>query len=105
MLGDAEAVKERAAERPASARKGQGWGELIPLLFIVGIVVFVLWAQSRQGPRPPFSGRGGRPGYGPPVFFPSGWGGGGGSGGGGGDGGGFSGGGGDSGGGGASGDW
>jgi uncharacterized protein len=107
LLGDAEAVKERAAKRPVSARKGQGWGELIPLLFIGGIVIFVFWAQSRQGPRPPFGGRGGRPGYGGPVFFPGGWSGGGGSGGGGGggDGGGFSGGGGDFGGGGASGDW
>jgi uncharacterized protein len=109
MLGDAEAVKERAAARPAMARKPGGWEELIPILFIGGIFIFVFWAQSQQA-RQPLSGgrygRPGRPGYGGPVFFPGGWGGGGGgSGGGGGDGGGFSGGGGDFGGGGASGSW
>ncbi len=104
MLGDAEAVKQRAAARPIAARKGQGWEELIPLLFIGGIFLFVMWAQSRQGGQPLAGGRPGRPGYGP-IFFPGGWGGGGGRGGGGGDGGGFSGGGGDFGGGGASGDW
>jgi uncharacterized protein len=105
MLGDAEAVKQRAAARPLAARKSSGWEEAIPLIFIVGIFLFVIWAQSRQA-RPPYAGRYGRPGYGGPVFFPGGWGGGGwGGGGGGGDGGGFSGGGGDFGGGGASGDW
>jgi len=105
MLGDAEAVKLRAAARPVTARKGEGWGEAIPLLFIVGIFIFVLWAQSQQARQPLSGGRYGRPGYRGPVFFPGGWGGGGGGSGGGGDGGGFSGGGGDFGGGGASGDW
>ncbi|MGO9485282.1 MAG: TPM domain-containing protein [Rhodomicrobium sp.] len=109
LLGDAEAVKERAAKRPAMSRKGQSWSEFIPLLFIVGIFIFVFWAQTWQGGQPLSGGRQGRPGrpgYSPPIFFPGGWGGGGGgSGGGGGDGGGFSGGGGDFGGGGASGDW
>mgnify|MGYP005813913559 CR=1 FL=1 len=104
LLGNAEEVKRRAAARPSKARKSQGWEELIPLLFIVGIFIFVFWAQSRQA-RPPFpGGRYRRSGYGGPIFFPGGWGGGGGRGGGG-DGGGFSGGGGDFGGGGASGSW
>jgi uncharacterized protein len=111
MLGDAEAVKARAAARPRMARKPGAWEELIPLLFIGGIFIFVLWAQSQQARQPLSGGRYGRPGYGRPgyggpIFFPGGWGGGGGgSGGGGGDGGGFSGGGGDFGGGGASGSW
>jgi uncharacterized protein len=102
MLGDAEAVKQRAAARPVAARKGEGWEEAIPLLFIVAIFLFVAWAQWQQGRQPLSGGRYGRPGYRGPVFFPGGWGGGGG---GGGDGGGFSGGGGDFGGGGASGSW
>ncbi len=107
LLGDAEAVKERASKRPVSARKDSGWEQAIPLIFIVGIFIFVFWAQTWQSRQPLSGGRPGRPGYGPPVFFPGGWGGGGGGGhgGGGGDGGGFSGGGGDFGGGGASGDW
>jgi uncharacterized protein len=104
LLGDAEAVKERAGKRPAVASKGDGWAALIPILFIVGIFGFVFWAQAQQARQPLSGGRPGRPGYGPPIFFPGGWGGGGGHGGGG-DGGGFSGGGGDFGGGGASGDW
>jgi uncharacterized protein len=102
MLGDAEAVKERAAARPALARKGRGWGaEFIPLAFILGIFIFVLWAQSLPTRQPLGGGRYRRSGYSGPIFFPGGWGGGSG----GGDGGGFSGGGGDFGGGGASGDW
>ena len=106
LLGDAEAVKQRAAKRPTAVRKNEGWGQVIPLLFIAGIFVFIFWVQNQQAQRPLTGGRPGRPGYGPPIFFPGGWGGGGrGSGGGGGDGGGFSGGGGDFGGGGASGDW
>ncbi len=105
MLGDAEAVKKRAAARPAMARKTQGWEELIPLAFIIGIFLFVMWAQAQQARQPLSGGRYRRGGYGGgPVFFPGDWGGGGG-GGGGGDGGGFSGGGGDFGGGGSSGSW
>ena len=105
LLGDAEAVKERAAARPRSARKGQSSGELIPLLFVIGIFLFVIWVQSRAQ-QPLVGGRYRRSGYGGPIFFPGGWSGGGGrGGGGGGDGGGFSGGGGDFGGGGASGSW
>jgi uncharacterized protein len=104
MLGDAEAVKQRAASRPLVKTSPTG-GMLIPLLFIGGIFLFVFWAQRQQSKQPLTGGRYRRAGYQPPIFFPGGWGGGGGGGGGGGDGGGFSGGGGDFGGGGASGDW
>jgi uncharacterized protein len=110
MLGDAEAVKQRAAARPPAARKGPRWGaEYIPLAFILGIFVFVLWAQSLPMRQSRTGGRYRRSDdYSGPIFFPGSWGGGGGgrgSGGSGGDDGGFSGGGGDFGGGGASGDW
>jgi uncharacterized protein len=108
MLGDAEAVKQRAAARPPAAKGGGGWAGLVPLVFIAGIFIFVLWAQSQQARQPLTGGRYRRSGYPGPIFFPGGWGGGGGGGGwggGSGDGGGFSGGGGDFGGGGASGDW
>jgi uncharacterized protein len=106
MLGDAEAVKQRASARPPVSRKRQGWGEeFIPLAFLLGIFIFVLWAQSLPVRQPARNGRYRRTGYGPPIFFPGGWGGGGGGSGGSGDGGGYSGGGGDFGGGGASGDW
>lgn len=107
MLGDAEAVKQRAAARPSSARKSEGWESLIPLIFIIAIFAFVFWAQTQQE-RQPLSGERpgrGRPGYGGPIFFPGGWGGGGGGRDGGGGGGWSGGGGGDFGGGGASGDW
>jgi uncharacterized protein len=99
-------VKERAAAHPPARRNAEGTQELITLIFIVGIFLFILWAQSRQaGPPlaggPPYTRRGG---YGGPIFIPGDWSGGfGGRGGGGG--GGWSGGGGDFGGGGASGDW
>jgi uncharacterized protein len=106
MLGDAEAVKERAAARPAKKRNANDSEALITFIFIIAIFVFVMWAQSQQGG--PTNRYGRRASYGGgPVFFPGGWSGGRGgdrSGGGGGDGG-FSGGGGDFGGGGASGDW
>ncbi len=103
LLGDAEAVKERAAARPAK-RNASDNEELITLLFIIAIIIFVIWVQSQQG-GPPMAGgpytRRGRYGGGP-IFIPGDWSGGGR---GGGDGGGWSGGGGDFGGGGASGDW
>jgi uncharacterized protein len=104
MLGDAEAVKQRAAARPTAGRKASGWGELIPILFIGGIFLFVFWAQFQQGRSTLTGGRyGRRSGYGGPIFFPGGWNGGsrrdsGGDGG-------WTGGGGDFGGGGATGDW
>jgi uncharacterized protein len=108
MLGDAEAVKQRAAARPVAVRKGEGFADYIPLLVIVGIFLFLLWVQSRQARQPLSRSQYRRSNYPGPIFFPGGWSGGGwggGGGGGGGDGGGFSGGGGDFGGGGASGDW
>jgi uncharacterized protein len=105
MLGDAEAVKERAAARPAK-RNAQDNEELITLLIFVAIFLFVLWVQSRQAGPPlsggPYTRRGGYGGG--PIFIPGNWSGGG-FGGRGGGGGGWSGGGGDFGGGGASGDW
>jgi uncharacterized protein len=108
LLGDADAVKERAAARPAQ-RNAADNEELITLIFIVAIFLFVLWMQSQQG-GPPLSGGGytRRGSYGGgPIFIPGNWSGGGfGGRGGGGNGGGWSGGGGgDFGGGGASGDW
>jgi uncharacterized protein len=107
LLGDAEAVKQRAAARRIAAPKSDFIGGLIPFLFILGIFVFVFWVQSRQAQQPLSGGRYRRTGYGGPIFFPGGWDGGGrgGWGGGSGGGGGFSGGGGDFGGGGASGSW
>ena len=105
MLGDAEAVKERAAARPAP-RNAQDNEELITLIIFIAIFLFILWLQSHQA-GPPLSGgpytRRGRYGGGP-IFIPGDWSGGG-FGGRGGGGGGWSGGGGDFGGGGASGDW
>ncbi len=103
LLGDADAVKERAAARPAQ-RNAPDNEELITLIFIVAIFLFVLWVQSQQG-GPPLSGGGytRRGSYGGgPIFIPGDWSGGGGVAGGGGWSGG---GGGDFGGGGASGDW
>ena len=103
LLGDAEAVKQRAAARPAP-RNAPDNEELITLIFIVAIFLFVLWVQSQQA-GPPLSGGGytRRGSYGGgPIFIPGDWSGGRGGGGGGG---GWSGGGGDFGGGGASGDW
>jgi uncharacterized protein len=106
LLGDAEAVKQRAAARPTAKRNAAGGEALITLLFIIAIVVFVIWAQSQQARQPLAGGRYGRRQYGGgPIFFPGDWSGGRGGGGGGDGGGGFSGGGGDFGGGGASGDW
>jgi uncharacterized protein len=106
MLGDAEAVKERAAQRPAK-RNAPDNEELITLIIFIAIFLFVLWVQSQQA-GPPLSGgpytRRGRYGGGP-IFIPGDWSGGGFGGRGGGGGGGWSGGGGDFGGGGASGDW
>jgi uncharacterized protein len=104
LLGDAEAVKQRAAKRPPVAHKGQNdWQMGLFYIAVIGFFVFVFWAQSQQTRQGLAGGRPGRPGI-TPIFFPGGWSGGGG-GSGGGSGGGFSGGGGDFGGGGASGDW
>jgi uncharacterized protein len=104
MLGDAEAVKERAAARPAK-RNAPDNEELITLIIFIAIFLFVLWVQSQQTGRPlsggPYTRRGSYGGG--PIFIPGNWSGGGFGGRGGG--GGWSGGGGDFGGGGASGDW
>jgi len=106
LLGDAEAVKERVAKRPAPRRDADETEALVTFFIILAIFIFIAWAQSQQGNRPlsssgPFNRRSGYGGG--PIVFPGGWSGGRGSGGGGG---GWSGGGGgDFGGGGASGDW
>ena len=113
LMGDAEAVKERAkgGGRPAQGMDGEA---LFLILFWLAIVIFFMWLQHRQAQQYPQTigrrqmRRGGFGNGGNVVIIPGGFGGGwsGGSGGGGGDsGGGFSGGGGDFGGGGASGDW
>ena len=106
-----EAVFSRIEATPVSQRArptgqsplGVSW---VALLFVVGVVAFIVISQMR-GPRGPRSGyTASRRGWsGPVVIPPIIWGGGGGGGWGGGGGGGFSGGGGSFGGGGASGDW
>ncbi|HWB44137.1 MAG TPA: TPM domain-containing protein [Hyphomicrobiaceae bacterium] len=105
MLGDAEAVKERARV----AKKRSGGGEWFTLIFfaMIAIAFLVVWAQARQTAYPNRAARSRyrRQGY-DPIVIPGGWGGwSGGGGGGGSGGGGFSGGGGDFGGGGSSGSW
>jgi uncharacterized protein len=108
MLGDAEAVKERArAAKKRSNDGGDNMSVVILVLFIL-IAFAMVWMQSRQTASPANQAmrRSGRRSN-APVFVPGGWGGssGGWGGGGGSDGGGFSGGGGDFGGGGSSGSW
>jgi uncharacterized protein len=100
MLGDVEAVKQRAAAQKTTFRKAPFDKSALTLFFIIMTFVVIFWVQSRQA-RQRYRGSG----SGGPIFFPGGWSGGSGGGGGGGDGGGWSGGGGDFGGGGASGDW
>jgi uncharacterized protein len=106
LLGDAEAVRERA--RTTQTRDAPDEEAIISLVIIALFVIFFLWVgfhqsryaatrQSSHGAR-----RSGRD-RSDPIFIPGGWGRG--SGGGGGSGGGWGGGGGDFGGGGASGDW
>lgn len=107
LLGDAEAVKERArgGGRPAPGMDNQA---LLLILFWIAIVIFFMWLQYRQAQQYPQTiGRRQvrRRGFGDDgnvIIIPGGFGGGwsGGD-----SGGGFSGGGGDFGGGGASGDW
>ncbi len=107
LLGDAEAVKERAKHPPESLEVD--WVALLLIAFWIAIVVYVIWAQMRHAQQMPQSaGRRRRRGadWGGPVIIPGGnsgtWDSGGWSGGGGG---GWSGGGGDFGGGGGSGSW
>ena len=112
LLGDAEAVKERAR---TAAKRSPGGGDAFPVIILVIFILIafaMVWMQSRQTAHPARANaanrRRSRYGYEPAPTWPSGWGGssGGWSGGsGGGSGGGFSGGGGDFGGGGSSGSW
>ena len=107
MLGDAEAVKERA--RTAKKRTGGGadWFTLVFFAMIAAAFLLV-WLQARQTAHPSRAAQSRyRRGYGPIVIPGSwgGWSGGGWGGGGGSGGGGFSGGGGGFGGGGSSGSW
>lgn len=102
LLGDAEAVRERArATQTRDAPDAESW---VSLVIIVLFIAFILWVQLRQSRQLPASSRYRRAGRGARdrdiVFIPGGWGGGGG-----GSGGGWGGGGGGFGGGGASGGW
>lgn len=110
LLGDAEAVKERA--RLAKKRSGGGGNNMATTILILFILVAfaMVWMQSQQTASPNRAAgnrRAARRRDGSIVPVPGGWGGssGGWSGGGSSDGGGFSGGGGDFGGGGSSGSW
>jgi uncharacterized protein len=100
LLGDAEAVKERA--KGAGEGGGLDTMSILLIAFWIAVVIFVVWAQMRhaQQQAPQSLGRRRRAGASGPVIIPSGsscgWGGGGG---------GWSGGGGDFGGGGGSGSW
>lgn len=105
LLGDAEAVRERA--RTTQTRDAPDAETWLSLIIIVLFIAFILWVQFRQSRQLPASSRYRRAGQGARdrdiVFIPGGWGGGGRGGGSGG--GGWGGGGGDFGGGGASGGW
>ena len=106
LLGDAEAVKERA--RVSQQSSGPDTLQIILFLFWAGLVLYILWAAYRSTLAAQNAAGGGRRGA--PVVVPGdqgSWGGGwsGDDGGGGGGGGGWSGGGGDFGGGGSSGSW
>jgi uncharacterized protein len=109
LLGDEEAVKERA--KPIGKAEGPDWLMIVIILFWLGIIVFVIWAQMQQAQQMPQNvGRRGRRTRDRSVWTDPGtasgtWGGGGWSSGGGSGGGGWSGGGGDFGGGGSSGSW
>jgi uncharacterized protein len=104
LLGDTEAVKQRARGKP-SALQNINEDELAAILFFIALFLFIMWIQYRASKRIGVKGRKKRGGG--IVFFPSGssgeWRGG--WSGGGGRGGGWSGGGGGFGGGGASGSW
>jgi uncharacterized protein len=107
LLGDAEAVKERAR---TAAKRSPGSDNFMPLAMLAILILFaftVVWMQSAQTAHPSRAVRDRRRGgYDPWGSSSSGWGGwSGGSSGSGGGGGGFSGGGGDFGGGGSSGSW
>lgn len=110
MLGDAEAVKQRAAAGKKRSSGGSDAMAFYMLLFFILAAFFLVWMQQRQMAHPLKPGERGRRrgvGYVPPPsgWGSSDWGSGSGSWRGGGDSGGFSGGGGDFGGGGSSGSW
>jgi uncharacterized protein len=110
LLGDAEAVKQRARSGAKRSPATGGNISLLILAFFILIAFIMVWAQARQAASPSATARrrSGARALPPPAPWWSsggwggGWGGGGGSSGGGGD---FSGGGGDFGGGGSSGSW
>lgn len=104
LLGDSEAVKERA--RTAAKRtSGNDPAAIFVTLLILAIIIFVMVQTARSARQAQRSGRYRRPGDGNVIVIPGGWGGSGGWSGSGGGGGGWSGGGGDFGGGGSSGSW
>ena len=108
MLGDAEAVKDRA--RRTIKRDPEANEALIGFAVFAAFVIFIIWVQWRQSKHIPARRGAMRDGRrrrqsDDIVFIPGGWSGGSGSGSGGGSDGGFSGGGGDFGGGGSSGSW
>lgn len=104
LLGDAEAVKERA--RTAAKRtSGNDPDAIFVTLLILAIIIFVMVQSARSARQAQRSGRYRRPGDDNVIVVPGGWGGSGGWSGSGGGGGGWSGGGGDFGGGGSSGSW
>jgi uncharacterized protein len=108
LLGDAEAVKERA--RTTQKRSAPGGETTLSLIIIAMFIIFFLWIAFHQSRYAASQGAGRRMrrasgDRGGPIFIPGGWGSGSGGGRGGSDGGGWGGGGGDFGGGGASGDW
>jgi len=110
LLGDAEAVKERAKSgAKRSPATGGGNISLVILAFFILIAFIMVWAQSRQAATPSARARRRSSARAVPPAVPwwssGGWGGGGWGSGGGSSGGDFSGGGGDFGGGGSSGSW
>ena len=111
LLGDAEAVKERARGAKKRSSEGNDNAELILFLLFVAVILFMFWVQARQAQQSPRNARY-RRNDGDVIVLPGGWGGSGGWPSGGGSSGsgsnpdsGWSGGGGDFGGGGASGSW
>lgn len=106
LLGDAEAVKQRAKSMRRPANSDIDYVQLLFILIWVGIVAYSIWQQHKQAASLPANYRGRRRyGDGNVIIVPGGWGGSGGWSGGGSSDGGFSGGGGDFGGGGSSGSW
>lgn len=109
MLGDAEAVKERAAAGKKRTSSGSDPAAFYVLMFFIMAAFFLVWWQQRQMAHPLKPGQRARrgQGYAPASagWGSSSWGSSSGSWSGGGDSGGFSGGGGDFGGGGSSGSW